>query len=398
MIARNESYKKTLPKRERWKQKMKRSGRSGQFLGQSALFARGGIAVNDAFGGSAVDDRNSEVFFAGKRFFDLCFDASFGDLIPQTLFCVLAQPFFSRCKVGHDLVLWTKLPEIWPPYFNSKPKVNATMNALFWIVDAFCLERNETRLVEEVASESGNPAAVVQLAAWPSDARMLEIAAEFNLSETAFVVERDGAVHLRWFTPSVEVDLCGHATLGASAVLNREAIEFQTRAGALSVRRAADRKWWLDFPSQDVEAVDLPEELSQALGVAGVAAFRSSDDWLLEMGSEAAVREISPDFSRLARASHALGLRGVIVTARSQEEGFDFVSRFFAPAIGIDEDPVTGSAHTKLAPFWSRKLGREGLRGRQLSRRGGMVETRLRGDRVFLGGIARVRSSGTLLK
>jgi predicted PhzF superfamily epimerase YddE/YHI9 len=244
---------------------------------------------------------------------------------------------------------------------------------------------------------AGNPAAVCLLEQEAEPGWMQRVAAEMNLAETAFVrplgpVE-DAVFGLRWFTPEVEVELCGHATLASAHVLWSEdrvpgggRIRFQTLSGELS---ADDRGGVveLDFPATPPAAAEPPAGLLEALGEPARTvrwSGRSRFDLLLELGSEAAVRGLEPDFRRLRE----LSTRGVIATARSGAEGFDFVSRFFAPGVGIDEDPVTGSAHCALGPYWSDRLGRADLVGFQASRRGGVVRTRTAGDRVLLGGQA----------
>ena len=239
---------------------------------------------------------------------------------------------------------------------------------------------------------AGNPAAVVPLDRWPAESWLRNIAAEMNLSETAFTVPTAGGYHLRWFTPRVEVDLCGHATLATAIILSKEGdIAFDTRSGRLTATVAADGIT-LDFPLTPATAADPPPGLAEALTVEPVFVGRNRFDYLVEVADEAAVRAASPDFRRLK----SVECRGVIVTARSADPGFDFVSRFFAPAAGIDEDPVTGSAHCCLADHWGRRLGRAKLVGYQASARGGVVRTEVVGDRVRLGGHAVVVAEGVL--
>jgi PhzF family phenazine biosynthesis protein len=238
---------------------------------------------------------------------------------------------------------------------------------------------------------AGNPAAVCVLPAPREERWMQAVAREMNLSETAFLVRRaDGAFDLRWFTPVAEVELCGHATLASAHVLwseqhlpASETARFQTRSGEL---RATARAPWieLDFPATVPAPATAPPGLGTALGVEPVAVLTSRFDFLAELDSEAAVRALAPDF----RALRSLGVRGVIVTAPAATAGFDFVSRFFAPGVGVDEDPVTGSAHCALAPFWGARLGRDEMTGYQASARGGVVRVRLAGDRVILAGQA----------
>ena len=202
---------------------------------------------------------------------------------------------------------------------------------------------------------AGNPAAVCLLDRWPSDDWLQRVGREMNLSETAFLVPRGGSeFELRWFTPAVEVALCGHATLASAHWLWENAradslVIFHTRkSGALTAARLASGEIELDFPARPAAPCEAPAELLNALGARAVAAGRNQDDYLIEVGSEAEVRGITPDFPALARTK----CRGVIVTARSDDPRFDFVSRFFAPGSGIDEDPVTGSAHCCLSEWW----------------------------------------------
>jgi PhzF family phenazine biosynthesis protein len=236
----------------------------------------------------------------------------------------------------------------------------------------------------------GNPAAVCLLPA-PRDERwMQDVAREMNLAETAFLVRDRDQFQLRWFTPTIEVALCGHATLASAHVLWEDAhlaphapARFQTKSGLLTaVRRAG---WiYLDFPSTPAEPAESPAGLTQALGVQPRAVGRSRFDYLVEVNDEAAVRGVAPDFGALKR----IDARGVIVTSRASLRGVDFVSRFFAPASGIDEDPATGSSHCALTPYWSERLGKTELTAYQASSRGGSLRVRLEGDRVILGGQA----------
>jgi PhzF family phenazine biosynthesis protein len=240
---------------------------------------------------------------------------------------------------------------------------------------------------------AGNPAGVVPLDAWPADSVMQLIALENGLSETAFFVPVGPARYeLRWFAPDAEVDLCGHATLASAFVifefLDQAApeISFQSKGGELGVARRPGGLLELDFPALETlrdQSEALGRQMRAALGVEPKWLGRNSLDILVEVESEEAVRELAPDLARLS----ALGGRGVIVTAPAAS-GFDFVSRFFAPAIGIPEDPVTGSAHCALAPFWAMKLGKNRLRAAQLSKRGGTLLCEISGDRVKLAGKA----------
>lgn len=237
---------------------------------------------------------------------------------------------------------------------------------------------------------AGNPAAVCILPA-PAEARwMQQVAQEMNLAETAFLHPGDDGYNLRWFTPTVEVALCGHATLASAHTLWESGrlapdveARFHTRSGLLTARR--DGAWIeMDFPATPAEQGEPPADVIRALGATPVSAGKTRFDYLIELDGEAAVRALQPDIAAL----RALAVRGVIVTGRATTPGYDFVSRFFAPGSGIDEDPVTGSAHCCLGPFWAAKLGKSALVGYQASARGGVVRVRVAGDRVLLGGQA----------
>jgi len=236
----------------------------------------------------------------------------------------------------------------------------------------------------------GNPAAVCLLPTAAEPPWMLDVAREMNLAETAFLVPQQGGFDLRWFTPAVEIDLCGHATLASAHVLWEDGhlkpgtqARFHTRSGLLTADRRGD---WieLDFPATRADPAAAPAGLTAALGVTPRFVGRSRFDYLLEVDGEEIVRGCKADFGALARVD----ARGVIVTSRAAASNYDFVSRFFAPRVGVDEDPVTGSAHCALAPYWTAKLGRPELVGYQASARGGTVRVRLRDDRVILGGQA----------
>lgn len=236
---------------------------------------------------------------------------------------------------------------------------------------------------------SGNPAAVCPLEAWPEDDVLQAVAAENNLSETAFLVPDGSGYELRWFTPTTEVDLCGHATLAAGFVVlryaegTRDSVRFSTASGPLEVRRDGEALL-MDFPSVPAEPCAAPAELAEGLGAEPVE-VRRARDWLAVFRSRGEVARLAPRMDVL----EALEGRGVIATAPSGgPRRPDFVSRFFAPAVGVPEDPVTGSAHCTLAPYWADRLGKDRLLGRQISRRGGEVTCRVRGDRVELGGRA----------
>ncbi len=237
---------------------------------------------------------------------------------------------------------------------------------------------------------AGNPAAVCLLSAPGEERWMQDVAREMNLSETAFLHPENDGYRLRWFTPAVEVALCGHATLASAHVLwedghlprGRQA-RFHTRSGLLTAD--ARREWIeLDFPATPAAPAPLPAGLAEALAVTPRWTGRSKFDYLLEVDSEAAVRVLTPDFAALGRVE----ARGVIVTSRATAPGYDFVSRFFAPRAGVNEDPVTGSAHCALTPFWSERLNKTEMTAYQASPRGGVVRVRLAGDRVVLGGQA----------
>ncbi|MBM7770390.1 putative PhzF superfamily epimerase YddE/YHI9 [Actinokineospora baliensis] len=236
----------------------------------------------------------------------------------------------------------------------------------------------------------GNPAAVVLLTEDRSAEWMQSVAAEMNLSETAFADTRADPIPLRWFTPKAEVDLCGHATLATAHVLGG-ACRFSTRSGVLTAT-PTDAGIELDFPADPLQPIEPPAALVAALpGVTVLSAYRGREDFLVRVASAAEVLAVRPDLSAFARDSS----RGVIVTAPG-DRGADFVSRCFYPAVGIDEDPVTGSAHCTLAGHWSRELGRSLLVGKQLSARGGTVTVRTDGDRVRLTGQAVTVLTGRL--
>jgi PhzF family phenazine biosynthesis protein len=233
---------------------------------------------------------------------------------------------------------------------------------------------------------TGNPAAVVVLGRFPADPVLQAVAAENNLAETAFLVPDGEGYRIRWFTPAVEVALCGHATLASAAVVmeelepGRASVVFQSPSGPLPVHRAGDG-YVMDFPARSCERVDPPGGLAAALGAVPAEVHAGSANYLAVLHSAAQVRELRPDFASIAR----LGREGVIVTAEG-EAPYDFTSRYFAPAKGIPEDPVTGGAHCMLAPFWATRLGKAAFRARQASQRGGDVRCAVAGDRVTLAG------------
>lgn len=237
---------------------------------------------------------------------------------------------------------------------------------------------------------AGNPAAVVWLETDADPVWMQYVAAEMNLAETAFVRTLPDGYSLRWFTPKVEVDLCGHATLASahalwtSGTVTEEPLRFHTRSGVLTCSRNGDRIE-LDFPATPPTEVPVDSAVMSALGASSAGFFgRSRFDVLVQLSSAAELRSLQPDLRKLA----ATDARGVIVTTVSDDPKFDFISRFFAPRCGVDEDPVTGSAHCALTPYWAAKLGKTTLTAFQASERGGVLHLRLNGDRVILGGHA----------
>jgi len=247
---------------------------------------------------------------------------------------------------------------------------------------------------------AGNPAAVCILPAGREDNWMLAVAREMNLSETAFLVPQTDGYGLRWFTPAVEVDLCGHATLASAHILweagylkPEQPARFYTRSGVLTAERQGD---WieLDFPATPADPAPPPPGLLEALGCPVRSSGKTRLDYLLELDSESAVRGLQPDFKLLERVP----ARGVIVTSRSDRPEFDFVSRFFAPQSGVNEDPVTGSAHCSLGPYWGERLGKQEMIAYQASARGGIVKVRLAGARVKLAGQAVTVLRGELLQ
>jgi PhzF family phenazine biosynthesis protein len=245
---------------------------------------------------------------------------------------------------------------------------------------------------------AGNPAAVCVLPEAREETWMRQVAREMNLSETAFLHPMDSGFSLRWFTPAVEVALCGHATLASAHVLwqdghlaHGQTARFHTKSGILS---AVQKDGWIemDFPSTQNESVEPPAGLKEALGVEPVYVGKNKFDYLVEVNSEATLRRLEPDHFQLRK----LPVRGVIVTARGSD--YDFVSRFFAPGSGVDEDPVTGSAHCALGPHWAKKLGKSSFRAFQASPRGGEVGVRLEGERVILSGQAVTVLQGEIIE
>ena len=245
----------------------------------------------------------------------------------------------------------------------------------------------------------GNPAAVCLLSEPADEAWLQDVAREMNLSETAFLVRQEEGFGLRWFTPAVEVSLCGHATLASAHVLwetgllrPSERARFFTRSGLLSAALRGE-EIELNFPSTPPTTASAPPGLAEALGVAPVSVARSRFDYLVEVDSEETVRNLRPDFTRLKE----LPVRGVMVTSHASTARADFVSRFFAPGAGIAEDPVTGSAHCCLGPFWAERLGKQELLAYQASERGGWIRVRVEEERVYLLGRAVTVLRGELL-
>ncbi len=250
---------------------------------------------------------------------------------------------------------------------------------------------------------AGNPAAVVPLTAWLPDEQMQQIAAENNLAETAFYVKTDGDTdyHIRWFTPTVEVDLCGHATLATGYVVffledkqEKDTITFDSRSGPLKVCRADNGWLTLDFPVDVVQKANVqPPALLASLTERPLAVFKGKTDYMLVYESQEQIESLTPDFREMA----TVPARGVIVTAPGNaDSGVDYVSRFFGPQSGIDEDPVTGSAYTTLTPYWAEQLGKTELTARQLSKRGGYLRCKLNDDRVDISGQVQLYLQGEI--
>lgn len=241
----------------------------------------------------------------------------------------------------------------------------------------------------------GNPAAICLLDNWLEDDILQNIASEFNLSETAFMVEVGNTFHLRWFTPKAEVRMCGHATLATGHIVltklfkDRTDVEFSTKSGILRVEKLSDGGYKLVLPTDTVEAVFYEDGLDN-LNIVYNSVFQGADDFLMILESEEKVIRTRPDFKAISR----LEKRGLIITAKGNEA--DFVSRCFYPALGIDEDPVTGSAHTLLTPYWSSRLGKNELKAIQLSERKGHLTCKMQDDKVILSGFAKTVISGTL--
>ena len=243
----------------------------------------------------------------------------------------------------------------------------------------------------------GNPAAVCLLDQWLDDLLMQSIAAENNLAETAFVVRNNDHFQIRWFTPTVEVDLCGHATLASACVIfnhtdfQLEEIIFDSpRSGELKVKKDG-RKLFLNFPADEFSRCENLPEITKGIGVSPLEVYKGKTDYMAVLASEEEVQNIEPDFVTIEK----LDARGLIVTAPGNN--VDFVSRFFGPQSGVNEDPVTGSAHTTLTPYWSQKLGKDTLIAKQISKRGGTLDCRFAGSRVFIGGEAQLYLTGEIV-
>jgi PhzF family phenazine biosynthesis protein len=247
---------------------------------------------------------------------------------------------------------------------------------------------------------AGNPAGVCVLPEPRSERWMQDVAREMNLSETAFLLKQEDGFQLRWFTPATEVELCGHATLASAHILweteylqPQEQARFHTRSGLLMAERL-DGNWIeLDFPAKPEQTTDAPPHLLEALGIQAQYVGVNVFDYLVEVDTEETLRNMQPDITLLAQVP----VRGVIVTSRASTPDYDFVSRFFAPRVGVNEDPVTGSAHCCLTPYWSKRLGKNELLAYQASARGGVLRVRISADRVKIGGQAVTTLRGELL-
>ncbi|HLX92230.1 MAG TPA: PhzF family phenazine biosynthesis protein [Puia sp.] len=260
------------------------------------------------------------------------------------------------------------------------------MNVPVFVVNAFA----ETPF-------GGNPAAIVLLENWLNDSILQEIAAQHNLAETAFVVPEGEDFSIRWMTPTVEVKLCGHATLGSAHIYfnhlfyPKEKITFHSQSGPLHVTKTDNGKLLLDFPADTLTEVKETNKFANALSIRPVAVYRSSFDYMVVANNQAEIENLLPDFGLL----NQLESRGTIVTAKG--DSADFVSRCFFPQSGIDEDPVTGSAHTAMTPYWASKLGKDSMTAIQLSRRRGYLDCTLAGDRVLIGGNAITYLEGEII-
>lgn len=261
------------------------------------------------------------------------------------------------------------------------------------IFDLYQVDAFSNRIFE------GNPAAVVPLGKeWLPDSLMQQVAMENQLSETAFFTQNGDKLSIRWFTPETEVDLCGHATIATAYVFkhclsnNVKQLTFESNSGELGVSFEDD--WiYLDFPKAQLKEWQTDSMVTDSLGVTPQACFKSKDDWMLIFETEDEVQNLQPDFELMK----TIECRGLICTSVSNSSNFDFVSRFFAPRVGINEDPVTGSAHTKLIPYWSKKLNKKELIGKQISKRGGIIRCELKDMRVSIGGQAALFLKGEII-
>ena len=242
----------------------------------------------------------------------------------------------------------------------------------------------------------GNPAAICPLQSWLSDDQMQKIAMENNLAETAFIVPFEDAYHIRWFTPAVEIALCGHATLASAHCFyeqlgyDKDNIRFFSKSGWLTVTRTTNGKLTLDFPADYASETQAPAGIFEGLGISPTTVYKGKFDFLVELDNETAIAALTPDFRKLS----TIESRGVLVTAKG--DSADFVSRCFFPQSGIDEDPVTGSAHCLLTTYWSKKTGNSRFNAIQLSQRKGKLECELRGDRVLMTGSAKTYLKGEI--
>jgi len=241
----------------------------------------------------------------------------------------------------------------------------------------------------------GNPAAIVPLENWLPTEKMQKIALENNLSETAFIIPEGQGYHVRWFTPAVEVDLCGHATLATAHIVFTElgyagkAVAFNSKSGLLTVSKKEDL-YTMNFPTDTIQEVEIPTIMEESFGIKPIKFFKGKDDYMAIFENQEVIENLQPDFSKLAQFK----ARGVIATAPGNS--FDFISRCFYPAAGINEDPVTGSAHTTMIPYWAKSLKKDNLSAYQLSARGGAVQCKFYGDRVDLGGKAITYLKGSI--
>lgn len=243
---------------------------------------------------------------------------------------------------------------------------------------------------------TGNPAAVCPLTEWISDEKMQQIAMQNNLSETAFLVEKDSKFHIRWFTPKVEVDLCGHATLASAHVIfnnlshKENLIDFTSKSGPLQVKKM-EKAYQLNFPADQITKAPCPEPLSNALGAIPTDCYQGKDDWLIILEDQKTIENLTPDY----RLLESLGGRGIITSALGEQ--VDFVSRCFYPAAGIDEDPATGSAHTTLTPYWHKVTGQSFFKAIQLSDRKGFFDCEYANDRILISGSCDLFSEGRIM-